>query len=272
MNKKLEDELVKTLCLESKDKGWEKAVAERYGNLDRTPWIADLSRADSLLFSNLNHDSTVLDLGSDYGVLSFALSHLCSSVVSLDSRKEYAEFVKIRAQQDERLNITSVLGDITTLPFSENSFDLIILNRGIPLSTLKEKLDVLLKQIYILLKPKGEIHIGMDRWPLKYTSFLSCRRFEQQLSSVGFTVHRRIIPLKRYNNFKFLLEYKNMSDVSFLLELLIKEYAHKIFGEKLLEIILKMGKLTKIHALLFNSYLSHSYVILAHKTKSNEFA
>lgn len=266
MNKKITNELAKTLCIEARDKGWEKAVVDRYGNLDKAPWIADFSRADSLLFANLHNNSNVLDLGSGYGVLSFALSPLCRSVVSLDSREEYTEFVKIRAQQDDRSNITSVLGDFTTLPFREGSFDLIILNKGIPTFTLKKDLDSLLRQIYILLKPKGEIHIGVDRWPLKYTSFLSCKRLEQQLCSVGFTVHKHIIPLKRYNNFKFLLEYKNMSIISFFFELLIKDYTYSIFGEKLFTIILKMGKLTKLDELFFTLYLSHSYLIFARKT------
>jgi ubiquinone/menaquinone biosynthesis C-methylase UbiE len=266
MNIKTRNQLVKNLCIEARDKGWQRAVVEKYGNLEKAPWIADFSRADSLLFANLNPSSNVLDLGSGYGVLSFALSPLCKSVVSLDSREEYAEFVTIRAQQDDTSNITSVLADFTTLPFRESTFDLIILNKGIPAFTLKKDLNSLLRQIYILLKPKGEIHIAVDRWAFKYTSFLSCKRLEKQLCSVGFTVDKIIIPLKRYYNFKFLLEYKNMSIISFFFEFLIKDYTYSIFEEKLFTILFKMAKLTKLDKVLFTFYLSRSYLIFARKT------
>lgn len=266
MKKKTEAELLNLFCLAARKKGWEEAVVERYGNLDKAPWIADSSRADPLLFSNLNEDSNILDLGSGYGVLSFAVSALCRSVTSLDTKKDYADFIRIRAQQDSITNITSLLGDFTRMPFRENSFDLIILNKGTHSLVFKKDSNSFLRQIYILLKPTGQIYIGIDRYKRKLNaSSYSYKRLQQQLSSEGFHVHKVIIPLKKYENFKFLLDYENEPTFHFFLELLAREYTATQFGEKLFKKVLKIINLTRLNTLLFMNLTSASYLIIAQK-------
>jgi ubiquinone/menaquinone biosynthesis C-methylase UbiE len=159
MKEKTEAEFLNSFCRAAREKGWQEAVVERYGTLDKVPWIADSSRADPLLFSNLNEDSNILDLGSGYGVLTFALSTLCRSVTSLDTNKSCVEFIRIRAKQEGITNITPLHGDLTRIPFRENSFDLIILNQNIPSLIFKKNINSLLNQISLLLKPKGQIYM-----------------------------------------------------------------------------------------------------------------
>ena len=240
---------------------------QRYGNLDNAPWIADSSRADPALLSNLNPNSNILDLGCAYGVVSFAISPLCNSVISLDSNKDHVEFVRIRAQQERVPNITSVLADFTTIPFRKNSFDLIILNQGIPSSIIKKHATSFLKQLYLLLKPEGEIYVGVDRYKYRSKSIsISCHKLTKNLQSIGFTVTKVLIPLKTYNNFKFLVDYKLTSPFSFLLEFIIQEYTSKHFSEKFFRNILKITNLTGINKLLFMSLNFHSYIIFARKS------
>jgi ubiquinone/menaquinone biosynthesis C-methylase UbiE len=266
MKEKREAEFLNSFCLAAREKGWEEAVVERYGNLDKAPWIADSSRADPLLFSNLNEDSNILDLASGYGVLSFAISTLCRSVTSLDTKKEYADFIKIRAQQDGITNITPLLGDFTRMPFRESSFDLIILNNGINSPVLKKNSNSFLRRIHILLKPTGQVYIVIDRHKRKFNAFSnSYKRFQHQLSSAGFHVHKVLIPLKRYENFKFILDYENQPSFHFFLELLAREYTASQFGEKLFKKLLKIINLTRLNTRLFMHLTSASYLIIAQK-------
>ena len=266
MKEKIGEELLNSFCLAAKKKGWQEAVVDRYGNLDKAPWIADSSRADPLLFSNLNRDSNILDLGAGYGVLTFAISPLCRSVIALNTRKDHADFIRIRAQQDKITNIISLLADFTRVPFRESSFDMIILNKGIQSLVTQKGTKILLEHIYTLLKPKGETYISVDRYQRAFNPFsLSYKRFEQQLSSVGFHVNKLLLPLKRYKNFKFLLEYEKKPAYSFFLELLAREYTRTTFSETLFKNILKIINQTGLVKLLFMIIRSNSYLIIARK-------
>lgn len=266
MKENVEAEPLSSFCLAARKKGWQQAVLDRYGNLDKAPWIADSSRADPLLFSTLSHDSNILDLGAGYGVISFAISTLCRSVTTLNTNRDYAHFIRTRAQQDGVTNITSLHGDFTRIPFRESSFDMIILNKGILSLLMQKDAKILLKHIHILLKPKGEIYIAVDQYKRNINPFsFSHKRLAKQLLSVGFHINKVLIPLKRYKNFKFLCEYENKSTYHFFLQLVAKEYTTTTFSEKLFKNILKIIYLIRLNKLLFRNITSISYLLIARK-------
>jgi SAM-dependent methyltransferase len=267
MREELQDEHIDALCLEARGKGWEKAVADRYGSLDKVPWIADLSRADALLFSKINSDSMVLDLGSRYGVLSFALAPLCSLVASLDHEETYSEFVRIRSQQDEIRNVMPICADIRRTPFKESCFDLIIINKEIIAYTPKDHLDPLFAEVYALLKSEGQVFIGLDRDSSTFPNrFLSHKNLQERLCSLGFEIDKVIIPLKKYHNFKFLIDCAHKPHFQFLFNLIIRDYAVTPIADKIYRMsaaIVRYGGLTE---LLRRSFLFNSYLIFARKS------
>ena len=261
-----QDEHVKELCLEAKQRGWEKAVAERYDSLERAPWIADLSRADPLLFSQISSASTVLDLGCRYGVSSFALSPLCRTIISLDSDNKYADFVSIRSHQDKIKNVISICADINQLPFKESSFDLIIMNRQIIRNITKANLDDLLETTHALLKSKGQVFIGVDRSSSRFSNcFLPYRKLHKRLCRIGFKIDKVVLPLKSYPNFKFLIDGKSKADFHFVVDLIISEYTAKPLAEKLYRALAATARGAGLANLMSTSTLFHSYLIFARK-------
>jgi SAM-dependent methyltransferase len=266
MKEELRDELMADLCHAARQQGWEKAVAERYGNLDQVPWIADSSRADPLLFAQIDRGSRVLDLGCRYGVLSFALAPLCRSIISLDHERPYAEFIKIRSQQDKTHNVLSLCGDINQIPFKQSSFDLIIINRQITSHITKENLDELLAAVYALLKPKGQIFMGIDRGSCKFpTYFFPYKKLRKRLDAIGFEIDKVIFPLKRYQNFKFLIDCVHKSQFHFMVNLMINDYTAKTVADKLYRSLAEIGRYAGLTKLLFKKVLLRSYLILASK-------
>ncbi len=255
---------IKELCSEAREKGWEKAVIERYGNLDQAPWIADASRADALLYSKINSDSTVLDLGCRHGVLSFAVSHLCRLTISLDKDRKYTEFVKTRSDQDKIENIVTICADMYRLPFKENSFDLIIINREIVLNTSKKEMDDLLITIYSLLKLKGQVFIGVDRSRSKIPNyFFYSKLLENRLVRFGFHIDKIILPLKEYYNFKFLADYPMNTTLDFIFDLIVTEYTATTFTDKIYRTLVKLARYAGLTKLLFRYFLLKSYLIFA---------
>lgn len=132
-------------------------------------YIGNLGRACWQSLVPLNERSVVLDGGAGFGAVSHALSRNCGHVYSLERVEERVEFLRLRFIQEKCDNITIVRSDLDTLPFSENSFDLIVLNgvlEWLPFSRKQEnprKAQLhYLRALLRLLKPGGTLYVGIE--------------------------------------------------------------------------------------------------------------
>ena len=92
-----------------------------------------------------------------------------ANVVSLEPVLERINFMQKRFEQEKRTNIQIARIDSSTLPFPNNSFDLIVLNRileWLPLSERKKNPKETqlenLKKMYGIIKTNGFLYIGIE--------------------------------------------------------------------------------------------------------------
>ncbi len=166
---------------EVRSKGWKTAILSSKNRKvnDFYLFTHAPSRADGTFYLSLTKKSTVLDLGSGLGSYSFALSSRVKRVISADSSSEFLEFISMRAKQDDCKNISAVHIDpldYGKLPFSDKSFDAVIMNgvlewvgahakKGDPLKIQRK----CLQEVNRVLKPNGEVWIGIEnRFGLRY--------------------------------------------------------------------------------------------------------
>lgn len=150
-------------------------------------------RADSQFLWPTNKDSKILDAGSMWGGLTIPSAQFHGEVYAVDKTIETLEFLKIRAEQMGFKNIHTLAAPIKSLPFSDNFFDLVILNGvlewvGIEEDTILEQhwkgkrsekqiysktpeemqLDVL-RELRRVLKPEGSLYIAIEnRYGIQY--------------------------------------------------------------------------------------------------------
>ena len=111
----------------------------------------------------------VLDIGAGLGAVTFSLANAGYEVVAVDSVVERATFLKIRRDQDKVHNVQTACASALTLPFSENSFDVVILNgvlEWLGLSDMSLSADkvqkMVLNNIYNLLKSEGILYLAIE--------------------------------------------------------------------------------------------------------------
>lgn len=150
-------------------------------------------RADSQFLWPTDKNSIILDAGSMWGGLTIPAAQFHREVYAVDKTIETLEFLKIRAEQMGFKNIHTFAVPIKSLPFSDNFFDLVILNGVLEWVGLED--DVILeqhwkgkrseKQIYSktpeemqldvleeirrVLKPGGSLYIAIEnRYGIQY--------------------------------------------------------------------------------------------------------
>jgi ubiquinone/menaquinone biosynthesis C-methylase UbiE len=101
--------------------GWKEALykCNEYGVLKRKVVQSILPDLNGL---------KILDIGCALGTISCELAKICDSVISMDIIPEYVEFLNIRKKQDRINNIHLAHADMLDLPFSDCSFDIVIMN------------------------------------------------------------------------------------------------------------------------------------------------
>lgn len=155
-------------------RNWHEVVRNHSlaGVRDRYRFIADLGRARGHTLARLGPESVALDYGAGLGTFSQALAQSAGLVVSVDQVEERVQFMKLRFQQDGCGNVEVVRADINGLPFSDRSFDLIVLNgvlEWLPFSRKSEnprKAQLYyLKKLWQYVKPGGQLYLGIEnRW------------------------------------------------------------------------------------------------------------
>lgn len=166
-------------------------------------------RADSQFLWPTTENSRILDAGCMWGGLTIPAAQFHREVYAVDKTVETLEFLKIRAKQMGFENIHIFAASIKYLPFSDNFFDLVILNGvlewvGLEEDVILEKhwkgkrngkhiypktpeemqIDVL-KELNRVLKPEGSLCIAIEnRYGIQY--FLTCPDNHNNVRFVSF--------------------------------------------------------------------------------------
>ena len=105
---------------------WRDVVLDKIPKCDRH--ISPFYRGDiQHVFPKLN-DATILDAGSNWGGLSLPISKSCKEMYCIDQTWETLKFLSVRAEQENISNINVAESSVLNLPFSNNKFDMVILN------------------------------------------------------------------------------------------------------------------------------------------------
>ena len=80
--------------------------------------------------ANLNQENHALDIATGTGDVAFKLASKCDKVVGLDIAENMIEIAKIKQSKKEIKNIDFIVGDAETLPFDDESFDIITIAYG----------------------------------------------------------------------------------------------------------------------------------------------
>src|SRR6266849_6589034 len=150
--------------------GWKAAVEERFRSQpEMLVSLLDWQRISWLPLLGLTENTVALDVGSGYGAITHSLSQFVGEVYSVEAVTERIEFTRIRLKQEGIENVHLIQGTALELPFSENSFDLIVVNGVLEwVGEWRTEIDPrsvqvdFLKRVARLLKADGVVVIGIE--------------------------------------------------------------------------------------------------------------
>jgi len=172
--------------------GQAKKAREMIDSLGKEEFVYGLPRSDFFYYIPINKESRVLDIGCGLGVHSFNAAKLAGEVYGCDQSKKRVEFCEEKRRHQKIENLRFFHSDIESLPFKDNTFDVVFLNGVVEWLGVKNKNknprddqteDI--SKLRKLLKPGGTMYIGIenrfspaylfsgrDHNGLKYTSFM----------------------------------------------------------------------------------------------------
>lgn len=210
---------------DAKERGWRLAAELRFGS-DRNMItnILDWQRASWLQLLPCASDGRALDVGSGYGTITHALSRAMAEVYSLEAVTERIEFTRLRLEQEGVRNVRLVQGSALELPFSEQMFDLIVVNgvlewlgeweqeghpRSIQIRFLNRLREMLKPHGMLLVGIENRIGVGllcgeMDHSALPFTSLMPRRLASFYLRHRRAAHHRtQINPRREYRTYTY---------------------------------------------------------------------
>jgi ubiquinone/menaquinone biosynthesis C-methylase UbiE/aminoglycoside phosphotransferase (APT) family kinase protein len=245
--------IVETAVREGSAKAFENALHDKTGEWQRyfRHYATDETRAAWQFLLHLPENASVLDIGCGWGNLSLSLARNFTAVYALDLVPERAAMASIRAREAGLTNVTALAGgNAAHLPFPDASLDVVVLNgvlEWVPVSLPdiadpREAQLRLLREIARVLKPDGEVYIGIENRlgyryflgkpdehsKLKYTTLLprswanryalakrrepyrtytySWRGYRKLLRDAGFTTAKFYCPYPEYREFSELID------------------------------------------------------------------
>ncbi len=151
-----------TSCCGTNPKTLTKQIGYSEKDLQKVPQeaIKGLGCGNPTNHLNLDKGEKVLDLGSGLGIDVFLASEKVGPngrAVGLDASEEMVQKAEEIARREDYENVEFRQGEIEKIPFEDETFDVVISNCVINLSTDKEKTY---EEIYRILKPNGRILIS----------------------------------------------------------------------------------------------------------------
>lgn len=140
------------------------------------PWIHGVDRGKKMIgFLNCKigplEQKKVLDVGCGGGGISIAFAERCKEVTALDSKVENINLLRQRIIERNLKTIHPLLGNALYLPFSEGTFDIVIINGVLEWVGYGEKEDPFLLQVKALdgalrvLRKGGVLYLAIEnRW------------------------------------------------------------------------------------------------------------
>ena len=198
-------ETVQKLVALAEEGHWLKAVRRMFkeSNPELYDYVADPNRASWVPILPISPHSTVLDVNSGLGALTHALALNYHQVVSVEAVADMVRFTKLRLDQEGLKNVDLIQTTLASLPFSSDTFDLIVLNGVLEWvhewrssGTSRDAQVAALTDLRRLLKPRGVLVIGSEN-RFGYTSFLRPRghprvRSITRMCSWLDALHRRL--------------------------------------------------------------------------------
>ena len=119
---------------------------------DKVNFTWDISEIISI---ELLKNKVVADVGAGSGVLAFLLAKYAKTVYAIEPITGFRNFIREKADKEKRGNIYAIDGFLDSIPFPENSFDILFTSNAIGWNLEKE-----LQEIERVVKPNGKaIHI-----------------------------------------------------------------------------------------------------------------
>jgi ubiquinone/menaquinone biosynthesis C-methylase UbiE len=157
--------------------GWRNA-ALNVPSLFLRRYIADPNRTLFLSVVEIKEGDRILDVGAGWGNVSaqIARGFAGTEVYALDKTVERLQFANEIKKQEHIENLHLLQGDITTVPFEKNFFDLVLMIgilewMGSSVSAVSPRAaqELALKTVHSLLRPGGKLLIGIEnRFGLTY--------------------------------------------------------------------------------------------------------
>lgn len=167
---------MKELLDDAERKGYREALKSFISDPFIYTYTTDESRA--IWVSIVPHDAGTdfLEIGCGWGTNAIPISREVKELVALDATYERVKFVGIRAAQENAANVVPVMGTAVSLPFPDESFDVVSFNGVLEwLGAIDKDVDpksiqkTALGEAYRVLRPGGHVYIGIEnRWSLLY--------------------------------------------------------------------------------------------------------
>jgi SAM-dependent methyltransferase len=158
--------------------GWKVALQQEMSSKNRAvaDLILDQRRSNFLEILPPAATDVAVDIGCGYGGISLQLARTYGQVFALDSGWERLAFLNIIRRQEEISNIHAIHHeDVTSLPFADNSVDLLVmvgvfeyLPLAYPHLSIEDVQHRVLREVCRILKPGGHFYMGTKNrygWP-----------------------------------------------------------------------------------------------------------
>lgn len=133
--------------------------------------LREPTRVDWRLLLGMTRDHSVLDVGSGWGRLGFALAPWVRHLYSLEYVPQRLEFQRIMREQRGDRNITLVHGSFLQLPFAANTLDWVVFNGvlewvGLAGEANPRDMQVdVLRRSFEIVRPGGHVAVAIEnRW------------------------------------------------------------------------------------------------------------
>lgn len=152
--------------------GWQASL--QMMDRGKAAWIRGDMRLAMPVF--LANKGRVLDCGCGWGGLTFKLAMEYDLVFAFDALHDGLEFIRIRASQDGVRNIIPAQGDMTSLPYPDSYFDVVVMNGVLEwVGTCSDCMSPMalqrkaLKEAARVLKPAGVLFLAIEnRYGIQY--------------------------------------------------------------------------------------------------------